>query len=177
MMTLSTIMTRDPFTVGPETTLREVIDVLSVRRISGAPVVAGGGRVVGVISASDVLGFVASMAGVPHDEDGADRDDAGGEDAAAGLLAGYWDDTDADVVTRMDAEWRADWDRLDEHTASEAMTRKLHTLPPSAGIADAARHMVKAGIHRLLVVEGDQLVGVVSTMDLVKAIATNPAVV
>ena len=179
MLTLAQIMTADPVTVGPETSLREAIDVLSSHRISGVPVVAGGGRILGVVSGSDILAFTASMPAVPREAD----DEWGGTDSAAeddpwtGSFAGYWDDAGADVVARMGADTQPEWDQLDEHTVAEVMTRKLHSMGPGASLTEAAAHMVAASIHRLLVVEGGRLVGVVSTMDFVKAIARSAVAV
>jgi hypothetical protein len=57
-------MTPEVITVDPENTLREVIDILSASSVGGAPVVSGG-KVVGVISKSDVLDFLATTPGVP----------------------------------------------------------------------------------------------------------------
>jgi len=173
MMTLAQIMTADPVTVGPETSLREVIDVLSSHRISGVPVVAGGGRVLGVVSGSDILAFTASMPGVPRDADDEwdSQDNGSDDDPYTSPYAGYWNDAGADVVARMHADARPERDQLDEHTVAEVMTRKLHSMDPAASLTEAAVHMVDAGIHRLLVVEGGRLVGVVSTMDFVRAVA------
>jgi CBS domain-containing protein len=52
------------------------------------------------------------------------------------------------------------------------MTEKLETLPRDAPLDDAAHRMLERGVHRLLVVETDKLVGVVSMTDLVRLIAT-----
>ncbi len=180
MLTLGQIMTADPMTIGPETTLRDAVEFLSSQRISGVPVVSGGGRILGVVSASDILAFTASLPGMPGD-----RDDDGWELREASLeddpyedsFTGYWEDAGADVVARMQAHGQPEWDLLDEHTVADIMTRRLHAMAPETGLADAAAHMVQAGIHRLLVVERNRLVGVVSAMDFVKAIARQAATV
>lgn len=47
---------------------------------------------------------------------------------------------------------------------SEVMTRlPLTTLPPDASVASAAELMRRGRIHRILVTDGDMLVGIVST--------------
>jgi CBS domain-containing protein len=48
-------MTKDVAAVGPDAPLRDVASLLTVREISGAPVVDESGRVLGVVSESDVL--------------------------------------------------------------------------------------------------------------------------
>jgi CBS domain-containing protein len=59
------VMTPDPVMVSPEATLREVAETLSAKHISGVPVVAAGRGLVGVISASDLIDFIATEPGVP----------------------------------------------------------------------------------------------------------------
>jgi CBS domain-containing protein len=46
------------------------------------------------------------------------------------------------------------------------------SLPPGAAVQEAARLMVPAGVHRILVVDaGGELVGLVSSSDIVQAVA------
>jgi CBS domain-containing protein len=175
MVTLREIMTADPVTVGPEATLREVADLLSASGISGVPVVEDSGEVVGVICASDILAFTATLPGVPvqrpefSDWDDLPRTEE--EETPPEFFADYWPDAGADVVARMGEVASPEWDVLDEHTAGEIMSRRLEIIEQSADVGVAARRMVERMIHRLLVVNDDQLVGVVTTMDFVKAIA------
>jgi predicted transcriptional regulator len=176
MLTLRDIMTADPVTVGPEATLREVADLLTATGISGVPVVADSGEVLGVVSASDVLTFSATLPGVPVQRpDLSDWDDlprADDEETPADYFADFWSDAGADVVARMSEVSSPEWDVLDEHSAGEIMTRRLQTIEVAIDLRTAAFRMVEAGVHRLLVVEKDSLIGVVTTMDFVKAIAS-----
>ncbi len=64
MVRVRDLMSVDLVTVSPELTLRETVELFAARHIGGAPVVAEG-RVLGVISASDVLAFEAVTPGVP----------------------------------------------------------------------------------------------------------------
>ncbi len=45
---------RDPITVGPETTIREVLALTAARNISGVPVVDAGGQLVGLVTHRDM---------------------------------------------------------------------------------------------------------------------------
>jgi CBS domain-containing protein len=54
-MRIKDVITRDVATVAPDASLRSVAAVLTERGISGVPVVDEGGRVLGVISATDVV--------------------------------------------------------------------------------------------------------------------------
>lgn len=176
MVTLKEIMTADPVTVGPEATLREVADLLTAAGISGVPVVGDSGDVMGVVSASDILTFTATLPGVPvqrpefSEWDDLPRTEE--EETPPEYFADFWPDAGADVVARMGEVASPEWDVLDEHTADEIMSRKLETVEQSVDVCTAARRMVEAKIHRLLVVNGDLLIGVVTTTDFVKAIAS-----
>jgi CBS domain-containing protein len=60
---------------------------------------------------------------------------------------------------------------LAAHTVDEVMSRALHTVRPSAEVAEAADQMRRTGIHRVLVMERDELVGILTTLDVAKAVA------
>jgi CBS domain-containing protein len=61
---------------------------------------------------------------------------------------------------------------LEEHDVSEAMTSTpLVTVEPDTDVEAAANLMTEKGIHRVLVTEGDRLVGIVSALDVAKAVA------
>jgi CBS domain-containing protein len=186
MLRLRDIMTTDLVTVDPNLTIREEMDTFAARRISGAPVVAGG-VVVGVVSATDLLQFAASLPGVPTQRDLAHDplDDVSGDDIemanmlpehrdepAAVFFTDLWDDAGATVVERMAVPTTAEWNSLEEHTVSEAMTRApVHSLTPETFVTMAADYMRRAKIHRVLVMTGRKLVGLVTTSDISNAVA------
>jgi len=60
MLRIRDIMTRDVFTATPDTTLRDAMEMLTKRHVSGAPVIDGG-KVVGIFSASDLLAYLADL--------------------------------------------------------------------------------------------------------------------
>lgn len=81
--------------------------------------------------------------------------------AADGRLEGL-------VTTRDLAQYpRAEWGR---HTVAELMRRDLKALSiaPDAEALDALRKMERTGSSRLLVTDGDRLVGIVSLKDLLR---------
>ncbi|MBD0310677.1 MAG: CBS domain-containing protein, partial [Microcoleus sp. T1-bin1] len=53
--TVADVMSRDPIVVGPQTPIKEAIKILAEQRISGLPVVDESGKLVGVISETDLL--------------------------------------------------------------------------------------------------------------------------
>jgi CBS domain-containing protein len=61
---------------------------------------------------------------------------------------------------------------LDDHTVEEAMTRgPLHSVSPAAAASVAAGMMREHGVHRVFVVDGTKLVGVISALDVTRALA------
>jgi CBS domain-containing protein len=54
---------------------------------------------------------------------------------------------------------------------SDVMTRTVISINSESEVSQAARLMIEADVKRLPVVDGDQLVGIVSRRDLVKVIA------
>ena len=176
MLRVSEIMTRDVVTVTPETTLREAVELFTAKHISGAPVVSGH-SVLGVVSASDILGFAASMP--ERFDEGADdapwTDASGEEDAerSNGIPGFYYTDLSAgengDLVERM--QGLSDADVLDEHSVDEVMTRDAIAMSPNDNVLAAADVMRRRSIHRVLVIEDGALVGILSTLDLARAVA------
>lgn len=182
MLRVRDIMTTDVITVSPETTLREAMELFAKRHVSGAPVVAGG-ELLGVVSSTDLMMFAAALAGVPTEREApadwpadvrpvASAADGEDDESVPTFFAEFWDDAGADVIARMDASASPEWDVLDEHEVSEVMTRApLTTLPPTAGVEWAADLMRRQRIHRILITDDEALVGIVSALDIVTAVA------
>ena len=129
-MRVADIMRTDLVTALPETSVSEIVISLADAHISAVPVVDEHGRMLGVISASDVLEAEA---------------EAGDATAATMVLS---------------------------TTARDLMTPVVRTIVPEATLKDAALRMLYSDVHRLFVTSSGRLVGVVSAMDLVAAIAT-----
>lgn len=177
MVRVSDLMTVDLVTAAPEMTLREVAELLAQEHISGVPVVSQG-RVHGVISATDLMEFEAELRPTPPEEPAdmqpalAEADSwSAGDDAPAAYFADYWDKAATDVGQRFNAVDGLEWNTLEEHVASELMTRTVCSVEPETPARDAAEYMLRAGVHRVLVSDRGKLVGVVTTTDLVKAVS------
>lgn len=145
------IMTTDLATVSPEAPIAEVAALLSERGVSGAPVVAADGALLGIVTESDLLRRIA-----------AERDRPPGW--LAGLLA------DSTALARRYA-------RTHGQRAADIMTTGLETVGPDAALPEIARIFEQRDIRRVPVVEGDRrLLGVVSRADLLRAVlAPQPA--
>lgn len=177
MLRLRDIMTTNVVTVSPELTIRDAMALLSTRHLSGAPVLAGK-KVLGVVSLTDLAGFAAAEPAAPterpqqaEEEWEAPTEWVEGEEAPATFFAEMWQDAGADVAERFDEVAAPEWDVLAEHTVSEAMNRTICSLPPDAFVDHAAQYMRRAGVHRVLVMDGETLVGLLTTKDIADAVA------
>lgn len=144
-MTVQTLMTREPAWVAPETPLKQAARIMVDRDVSGLPVCAADGTVVGVLSETDIVlreeGYAAH---------------------AAGALA--W------LLERGDQDPRSG-----ATTAGEAMTAPAVTVGPGCTVAQAARLMTEHRVRRLPVVVDGRLVGIVSRSDLLRAFVRSDA--
>jgi CBS domain-containing protein len=142
-MKIHELMSTGPITVRPETSLREVAQVLTEHRVSGLPVVGERGEVLGVVSEADIL-----------------LKERGPEPRHGGIFAWLLGDGVVDEK------------KLEARTAGEAMTSPAITIAADRDVSFAARSMTEHGIKRLPVVDDDgALVGIVTRADLVRAFA------
>jgi CBS domain-containing protein len=183
MLKIRDIMTSDPITVSPGTSLRDAMELFTREHISGAPV-SSGGKLVGVISASDLMAFAAAPPENGHDPESDAEfldlseigDDVGAELAGDTLSDGAFftdllSDADTEVDRRFAAMSEPAMDALDEFTVADAMTTSVKAIGPDETATAAARLMQKAGVHRLLVMDRGRLAGIISTTDLNRAVA------
>jgi CBS domain-containing protein len=183
MLRVRDIMTKDVLTLSPDMTVREAMEELTARHVSGAPVLLGH-QVVGVVTASDLMAFAATLPGAPaeHEESPEwgewervleEEQEKQEEDLpAAAYFTKLWEDAGADVALRISNVEAPEWNVLDEHTVEEVMTRApIWKISPDMPVTAAAQYMKDHGIHRVLVMEGDKLVGIVTTSDIARAVA------
>ena len=128
-MRVAELMRRNVKTISPDATVGELVVELADAHVSGLPVVDDRGRMIGVVSKTDV------------------------------------------VAAEAEADDEGPWS-LKQMLVRDLMTPRPLTIGPEADVADAAQQMMYAGVHRLFVVADDELVGVVSTSDVSRALAT-----
>jgi CBS domain-containing protein len=178
MLKLRDIMTRELLTLSPELSVREAIESLLTRRVSGAAVVSGG-EVVGVVSATDLLTFAASATvserfSAPDEPE--DIDDVVAEQSyrrsASAYFTELWDDEVTDVASRFDTDSGEGLSALDTGTVADAMSGPtVYALAPDVAVDAAAAYMRDAQVHRVLVMDGPSLEGIVTTTDIANAVA------
>jgi len=145
------LMNPDIMTVADDMTTNELARYLIEREISGAPVVDSEGHLIGVVSMTDIGRNMAE----PSDDESSRGSNFYGEIAAD--------------LTLEDLGQRYVEDRA--VTVRDVMTPVIHNVPVTASVAEAAAIMVDQHIHRLIVTQGKQPVGILTSLDLVKVVA------
>lgn len=82
-----------------------------------------------------------------------------------GRLKGLVTRSDASRANHLLAYFRQDFDSV---LVKDIMTRQLATLPPNAPVQQAAEIFLSNIMHAMPVVDGDTLVGIITTQDLLK---------
>ncbi len=143
-MNAANAMTRDPVTVREDTPLAEVIRLMLDRHISGVPVVARDGTLVGIVTEGDLL---------RRAETGTERQ----RPRWFAFLLGP-------------GRLAEDYVRTHARKAGEVMTRSVVAVPPDTPLADVVTLMEERRIKRVPVVVADCCVGIVSRADLIRAL-------
>ena len=145
------VMNPDVMTVADEMTTGEVARYLTEHEISGAPVVDGQGHLIGVVSMTDIGRHMSEPSELESTRD-----------------SEFYRDS-ADEVTLEDFGQR--YVEESATTVREVMTPVIHQVPATATVAEAARVMLREHIHRLVVTQGKQPVGIITSMDLLRVVA------
>ena len=175
MLRLRDIMTRDVAVLSPDASIQHAMAFLVSQHISGAPVVSGT-QVVGVVSATDLLEFASELPGLeteqPESVEEIELPDDATENAEppGAFFHELWSDV-AGMNERMSGVEGLEWNALAEHVVAEAMNHAVFALPPDTPVEHAAEYMRGQGVHRVLVMKGEKLVGIVSTSDIADAVA------
>ena len=148
--TVADVMTQNPITAKPETPLNEVIKILAERRISGLPVVDEAGKLVGVVSETDLMWRETGATPPPY----------------IMLL-------DSVIYLENPARYERELHKALGATVGEVMTNHhVATIAPDQPLRTAAQLMHDRGVHRLPVLdEAGQVIGILTRGDIVRAMA------
>jgi CBS domain-containing protein len=167
------IMQTDVVTVGPTTTVRDLVRLLAERRIGGAPVVDDAGALVGIVSATDLV-RVAAGAAEPSVEELLltlmPGGHAGEEGLASFLALDGWGDADS-LAPLPEADGGAPSPSYEEYLVQDIMRSAPYSVKPGDSLRELAALFVRERIHRAPVVEDGKLVGIVTTYDVMRVLA------
>ena len=144
-VTAADLMSAPVTSIPHDMLLREAGHLLMKSRISGAPVIDSTGNCVGILSSSDFVGWA----------------EAGGEmeekSKAVSFIAPW-----GEVINL---------DECEGCVVSRYMTKGPVTVSPATPIGEIAQKMVDAHIHRVLVADNGRPSGIISSTDIMAAVA------
>jgi CBS domain-containing protein len=144
------IMDSDPATVGPGSSVEEVVRLMREHELPGVPVVEEDGTCVGMITEADlVLPDDQGDLHIPH---------------YVNLFGGT---VFLEPLGRFEQRLR----KAFASNAADMMTREPDSVSPDTTVRDAARLIHETGHNRLPVIENGRLVGVVTRVDVLGALA------
>jgi CBS domain-containing protein len=150
------IMQSSILSIAPNTPLAAVQRMFFEEEIHGAPVVDETGAVLGIVTSMDLVRSGAEQG-----------DDARTRPAAVDYLA--------EVLEFSPGDWASAEGRLEGYfgglVAADVMTEKPVSVDVTTPVAKVAQALTQNRIHRVLVFDGDQLCGIVSSSDLVALLA------
>ena len=153
-LTAKDIMNPDVVLVYADMTVHELAAKLTEHGISGAPVLDRDGMLVGVVSLSDIVA-----------NDGHRSSIRGGEHVGDFFLQGWEDELDETELRPFHVV-----DDDDGMTVADILTSVIYKVDENTDIATMADTMIQGRIHRLVVTRDDAVVGIVSTLDMLKAL-------
>jgi CBS domain-containing protein len=144
-ITAADVMNPRVLAAAADWTLPELADFLVEHEISGAPVVDAAGRLVGVVSVTDIAVALAA-------------------ESAGARSSDFWKSAWPEGPSRETlADLAARGVRL---TVREIMTPEVYTVAEDTPVSEIALTLVEEHVHRLLVLRAERVVGIVSTSDL-----------
>lgn len=152
------IMNKDVILAQEDMTVQELANLLTTRMITGVPVVNGEGKLVGVVSETDIVRSSASRG----------RTAAVRETKESSYYLRGWEDQIDESELR---EFHVEED--DGLLVRDIMTPLIFKVAEDASIAEMADTMIGGRIHRLIVTKKDRVVGIVTTLDMLKAIRSH----
>ncbi|MFP4132706.1 MAG: CBS domain-containing protein [Halothece sp.] len=147
--TVADAMTTDVAVVKPETPLKEAIQLLVEKKISGLPVVNEAGKLVGILSESDLM----------WQETGVDTPP-------------YIMFLDSVIYLQNPAQYEKELHKALGQTVGEVMSNRPISITRDRALKEAAQIMHKREVRRLPVVdEQGAVVGIITRGDIVKTMA------
>jgi len=147
--TVADVMSRDPIVVRAETPLKEAIQILAERHISGLPVVDDVGKLVGIISETDLMWQETGV-----------------------TPPAYIMFLDSVIYLKNPATYERDLHKALGQTVGEVMSQNPITISPDKTLREAAQLMHDRSVHRLPVLDSaSQVIGVLTRGDIIRAMA------
>lgn len=141
------IMTKNVITVQKDTTVVELANLLATRNIGGTPVVDAEGRLLGVVTESDLIDQKKKVH-IP---------------TVLTIL-------DSVIYLESPDKMEKEMLKMAGSTVGDIYTENAETVSEETTLEDIATTMSEQNIHTLPVMRGDELVGVIGKKDIIKTL-------
>lgn len=145
MLTAGEVMTRDVVTVKRETSIRELAEIFTTRRISSAPVVDDDGVLIGIVTESDLVEQDKSLH-IPT------------------VISLF----DWVIYLESGKKFEKELKKMTGQTVGDIFITEVETVSPTTPLSEVADLMSTRKIHAIPVVEGNRVVGIIARIDLVR---------
>jgi CBS domain-containing protein len=152
MLQARDIMTKEVITVSPETRVSDLAQTLAGKKLGGVPVVDAEGRLVGIVTQSDLVARVQELELPP----------------ALNIL-------DFHLYLQIPSHLFRKVEKMLGTTVADIMSPKPLTVSPDTPVPRIAALMDQQRIHTLPVLEGGKIVGIIGKIDLIRALALGEA--
>lgn len=149
------VMSAPVLALNVETTLQEASKTLGENRMSGALVTDHRGAPVGVVSLFDIVGHLAGLAAPPE---------------GTGSFYRYSYPRFREGGEGWESEWeQVETEPLQETTVGEVMSTEIIDVPRDLPLKSVGKLLADRHIHRVFVAGEKGPIGVISTMDVLRA--------
>jgi CBS domain-containing protein len=148
-VTAKDVMTRNILKVQEDMTVHELATFLTENEITGAPVENSTGKLVGVVSVWDIALSEAEQATIDVEH----------------TNSNIYPDMKKRLTRQEVMTLHLENDGLQ---VKDIMTPVAYTVPEDTPVCEIAKTMVAGRVHRLIVTHNNHMIGIVTTMDLIK---------
>lgn len=145
MLTAGEVMTKDVVAVRKDTTIRELAEIFTTRRISCAPVVDQDGTLVGIVTETDLVEQDKSLH-IP-------------------TVVSIFDWV---IYLESGKKFEKELKKMTGQTVGDIYSTEVDTVAPNTPISEVADLMSSKKIHALPVVDGGKVVGIIARIDLIR---------
>lgn len=147
--TVAQVMTHNPIMVNPQTPLKQAIQILAEKQISGLPVVDDMGKLVGIISETDLMWQETGI-----------------------TPPAYIMFLDSVIYLQNPATYERDLHKALGQTVGEVMSNNPITISPDQSLKAAAKIIQDHKVHRLPVVDHTgTVIGILTRGDIIRTMA------
>ncbi|KKD37243.1 MAG: CBS domain-containing protein [Limnoraphis robusta] len=150
--TVADVMTSSPILARPDMPLKEAILILAEHQISGLPVVNDEGKLVGIISETDIIWQESGVTPPP-----------------------YITILDSVIYLENPSRYEKELHKALGQTVEEVMTTgQIATITPNQSLSEAARLLNEKRVHQLPVLdEGGNVIGILTCGDIIRTMAAS----